>query len=79
MMRLAQKHLRGQVPAQESTPTSKETSRSPASLIPAMRHAPKYTIPWLILGIWASGSNITVLATAANKFLHIYSGVLNRF
>jgi hypothetical protein len=27
------------------------TCRSRASLIPAMRHAPKYTIPQLILGM----------------------------
>jgi hypothetical protein len=36
----------------------------------------------LILGIPASGSNITGLATAAaaaDKIFHIYSGVLNRF
>jgi hypothetical protein len=33
--------------------------RDSVNKLPAMRHAPKYTIPRLMRGMWASGSNIT--------------------
>src|ERR1035437_4085459 len=43
------------------------TCRFLASPIPAMRDTPRYTIPRLILGIPASGSNITGLRFAAGE------------
>ena len=41
--------------------------RSRANRIPAMRYAPKHTIPQLTRGIPASGSNVTGLCTAGGS------------